>query len=84
MSSRTFDPSDPEVRAQHKRWLANWRRVGPILEAERWERLAAMSERTRARMTLDLLGLWQRRVPGDNGEALLRIQRAFAKWRRRA
>lgn len=82
MSSRTFDPSDPEVRAQHKQWLENWRRVGPILEAERWERLAAMAPEDAQRVTGDLLDLWRPGMTGDNGEELLLHQRAFARARR--
>jgi hypothetical protein len=32
---------DAEGRALMKRWLQNWKRIGPILEAERWTRVRA-------------------------------------------
>lgn len=62
-----------------KRWLDNWRRVGPILEAERWERLAAMTDEDAQRISRDLLALWQPGWVGDDGEELLRHQRVFAR-----
>lgn len=65
-----------------KDWLENWKRVGSLLDAERWNRLEAMTEDERARMSLDLLSLWRPDLPGDNAEALVRVQRAFALWRR--
>ena len=73
----------PEERAQTKRWLENWKRVGPLLDAERWAGLRAMTDGQRARAALDLLSLWQADVPGDDGEALVRVQRAFALWRKK-
>lgn len=79
-SSKPSPHLDETTRAGMKRWLENWNRVGPVLEAERWERLRAMTRRERARMSLDLLGLWQPDRPGDDGEALIRVQRAFASW----
>jgi len=84
MAHRTSLPLDPDARELGRRWLENWRHVGPILEAERWERLASMTERQRADTALDLLGLWQPDRPGDEGEALVRVQQAFVRWRRHA
>ena len=75
--------SDDVTRAAMRRWLDNWKHVGPILDAERWSRLTAMTDQQRASMTLDLLGLWQRGLPGDDGEALIQVQRAFARWRKK-
>lgn len=75
---------DPESRAQMKRWLENWQRVGPILEAERWERLRTMTEEEAQTATRQLLELWQPDWPTDDGEELLLHQRVFAKARRRA
>ena len=62
-----------------KRWLENWRRVGPILEAERWERLASMADEDLQQVSRDLLDLWQPDWVGDEGEELLRHQRVFAR-----
>jgi hypothetical protein len=75
--------ADEDTRAAMKRWVDNWKRVGPILDAERWSRLARMTDQQRASMTLDLLSLWQPDRPGDDAIALIRVQRAFALWRKR-
>ena len=83
VSSSDLHPTTSAERAQMRRWLENWQHVGPLLDAERWERLRAMTDRQRARMTLDLLNLWQPGLPGDDGEALIRVQRAFAIWRKK-
>ena len=72
-----------DTRAATKRWFENWKRVGPQLDAERWRRLRAMGTGQRARMTLDLLSLWQPDRPGDDADALIRVQRAFALWRKK-
>lgn len=64
-----------------KRWLDNWRRVGPILEAERWARLGAMTDEEAQRATQDVLDLWQPDWVGDAGEELLLHQRVFARAR---
>ena len=64
-------------------WLDNWKRVGPVLEQERWARLAAMTEEEAQRMTRDLLELWQPDWVGDDGEELLLHQRVFKRARTR-
>jgi hypothetical protein len=74
---------DDDARTRTKRWAADWKAAAPILEAERWDRLAGMTGQQRARMTLDLLSLWRPDLSGDNGEGLIRVQRAFARWRKR-
>ena len=74
---------DVDTRDAMKLWLENWKRVGPSLDAERWRRLRAMGSRQRASMTLDLLSLWQPDRPGDDADALIRMQRAFALWRKK-
>ena len=74
---------DVDTRAAMKRWVENWKRAGPLLDAERWRRLRAMRTGQRARMTLDLLSLWQPDRPGDDADALIRVQRAFALWRKK-
>ena len=65
-----------------KQWLDNWRRVGPLLEQERWDRLAAMTDEEARRVTGHVLDLWQPGWTGDDGEELLLHQRVFALARR--
>jgi hypothetical protein len=73
---------DAEGRAQARRWLENWKRVGPILERERWERLAAMTDEQAQQASRRVLELWQPDWHGDEGEELLLHQRVFARARR--
>jgi hypothetical protein len=74
-------PLTDEDRAGLKRWLETWKRVGPVLEAERWERLAAMSEEEANQAARDVLDLWQPDWTGDQGEALRLHQQVFARTR---
>jgi hypothetical protein len=60
-------------------WLGNWKRVGPILDEERWARLGAMTPEDAQRITRDLLGLWQPDWPSDDSGELLLHQRVFAR-----
>lgn len=83
MASDQPIPSTPGSRAQNKRWLDNWKRVGPILEARRWERLRTMTDEEAREVTRDLLDLWQPGWVGDNGEELLLHQRVFARARQK-
>ena len=78
MASRTSPPDDHESRALHKRWLTTWRDVGPVLQAERWQRLAAMTDDDARRATRWVLELWQPGWRGDDGEGLILQQRVFA------
>lgn len=64
-----------------KRWLENWRIVGPLLEQERAERLARMTDAEAQRVTQQLLELWQPDWRSDEGEELLRHQHVFARAR---
>ena len=73
---------DAEGRAQAKRWLDNWKRVGPLLEQERWQRVRALTDADAARDALRLFDLWQPDWPTDEGAALLLHQRVFARARR--
>ena len=66
-----------------RQWVDRWKRVGPLLEAERWARLHATSEDDLRRQSLDLLALWQPGVAGDDGEAIVLQQRTFALLRDR-
>jgi hypothetical protein len=81
-SPTTRSELDAESRAQMKQWLDNWKVVGPILEAERWARLAAMTDEEAQRASLLVLELWQPDWHGDDGEELLLHQRVFARGRR--
>jgi len=72
-------PLDAEGRAQMKQWLDNWKRVGPILDAERWARLAAMTDEEARHAALLVFDLWQPDWPTDDGEELLLHQRVFAR-----
>ena len=74
---------DAAGRAAMKQWLDNWKRVGPILEQERWDRVRALSDADAARDALMLFELWQPDWPTDNGEGLLLHQRVFARAHRR-
>ena len=69
---------DAEGRAQAKRWVDNWKRLGPILEQERWDRVKALTDADAARDALRLFELWQPDWPTDDGEELLLHQRVFA------
>lgn len=74
---------DDNARTQVKQWADNWKRVSPILEAERWARLEAMTDEEATTIAVELLSLYQSGVPGDDGEGVLAIQSAFSKWRTR-
>jgi hypothetical protein len=82
MTSRRSEPLDDDMRAAAKRWLDTWKRVGPILEQERWDRVQALTDADAARDALWLFELWQPEWPTDDGEELLVHQRVFAKARR--
>jgi hypothetical protein len=73
---------DAEGRAQAKLWLDNWKRVGPILEQERWDRVKALTDADPARDAVRLFELWQPDWPTDNGEELMLHQRVFGRARR--
>ena len=66
-----------------KQWLDNWARVGPILEAERWARVRALTDADAAGDAMRLWELWQPDWPTDEGDELLLHQRVFARAPRR-
>ena len=66
------------MRAAAKRWLDNWKRVGPILQQERWDRVEALTDADAARDALWLFELWRPDWPTDEGEELVLHQRVFA------
>lgn len=76
------EPPDADMRAAGKRWLEHWKRVGPILEQERWDRVEALTDADAARDALWLFDLWRPDWPTDEGEELLLHQRVFANARR--
>ena len=73
---------DAKTRARLKLWLANWGRVGQMLDAERWARLRAMTNRETQDATRRVLELWQPGWHGDDGEEILLHQRVFMRARR--
>jgi hypothetical protein len=77
-------PTDPETKRQIKRWLEGWKHVGPLLEQERWARLAAMADDEVRRDAIRLWQLWRPDWPTDDGEELLLHQQVFARARRPA
>jgi hypothetical protein len=83
VARRKSSVSQYGARAEARRWASRWKRVGPLLEAERWRRLQTLTATQRAQMVIDLLSLWRPELSGDDGEALLRAQQAFSLWRRR-
>lgn len=82
MTSRQPEPDNANIRAAARRWLDNWKRVGPILEEERWERLYTMTEAEAQFASQCVLELWQPDWRGDDGEELVLHQRVFARARR--
>jgi hypothetical protein len=62
-----------DERRLTRQWLDNWTRVGPLLDEERWARVAALTDQDAVRMALDL---WRLAVPGrgDDGEGLLAMK----------
>ena len=77
-------PLDADDRARMKDWLENWKRVGPILERERWDRVNALTDADASQNAAWLFDLWQPDWPTDEGEGLLLHQRIFARARRGA
>ena len=71
-----------DATARHRLWLDTWKRVGPILEQERWDQVKALTDADAARDALWLFELWRPDWPTDDGEELLLHQRVFARARR--
>jgi hypothetical protein len=82
VTARAPEPVDADTHAAMKQWLENWKRVGPILEQERWDRVKALTDADAARDALWLFDLWQPDWPTDEGEGLLLHQRVLARARR--
>jgi hypothetical protein len=75
-------PLDNDGRALAKRWIDNWKVVGPLLERERWDRVKALTDEEAARDALDLFDCWSPDWPAGDGEELLLHQRVFTRARR--
>lgn len=60
-----------------KRWLDNWRTVGPLLEQERAERLARLTDEEARALARDLHALWRPSTVDDMGAELVTPQRWF-------
>ena len=67
-----------EEREQTRQWLDNWRRLGPLLEAERTAGMRRLTDADAARIACDL---WRLARPGggDDAEGLLPMKLALRK-----
>ena len=74
-------PLTDDDRAAMRRWLDNWRTLGPLLEDERYERLAALTDDAAWAESQSLLQMWEPGMAGDDGEELSLHQRVFARCR---
>jgi hypothetical protein len=70
-----------DERAQMRQWLRNWEIVGPMLEQERWDRVAALTDDEAWQESEGLLQAWEPDMLGDEGEGLELQQRVFARAR---
>ena len=70
-----------DEREQIRRWLENWARVGPILEAERRARVAGLSDDQAWEESQALFRCWQPDMVGDGGEGLQLQQDVFVRCR---
>jgi hypothetical protein len=64
-------------REQMRRWLDIWAHVGPILEAERWARVRALTDEEAWQEAQRLMAWWEPEWKGDEGEGLLMQQDVF-------
>ena len=80
-ASRPIAPPvlDAAGRALAKRWLENWKRVDPILEQERWDRVKALTDEAAWREAYGLLQWWDPEWQGDGGDGLLLQQDVFTR-----
>lgn len=67
-----------EAKAEMRQWVDRWKVAGPLLDEERWARLVASSDDELRQQSRDLLSLWRPGIAGDDGEAIVLQQRAFA------
>ena len=75
-------PLDAETHAQMKQWLDNWKRVGPLLEAERLEKLRRLDDTESARIACDLvwpMGTLGDHRGGDDAAGIVPMKEALGK-----
>ena len=75
-------PPDADVRAQMRRWLDNWKRMGPGLEAERITRLQQLDDVESARIAREIvwpMGTLGDHRGGDDGAGILPLMEAVRK-----
>jgi hypothetical protein len=75
-------PLTEEERAQMRQWLRNWEIAGPMLDQERWDRVAALTGDEAWEESESLLQAWEPDMLGDEGAGLELQQRVFARARR--
>jgi len=56
--------SMPIDRDATRQWLDRWRMAGPLLDKERWDRLARATDAELSRQAFDLTRLWSPRSSG--------------------
>ena len=83
MSASNPLPLTDVEKTQMRQWLENWRRVGPLLEEERRQRVAALTDDEAWRESQGLLGWWDPAMTGDAGEGLLLQQAVFGRCNNR-
>ena len=67
-------------REYFQRWLRDWTATTALLEAERDERLAALTDEGAWCECQDLLAAWQPEMEGDAGQGLEIQQSVFRRW----
>jgi hypothetical protein len=72
-------PASDEEKRQLRHWIERWETVGPLLDDERWARLAAASETDLRLQAFDLLACCVPGRAGDDGEGLVRQQAVLAR-----
>jgi hypothetical protein len=69
-----------DEKACMRRWVENWRHVGPMLDDERRQRLAALTDEGAWLESQGLLQSWEPTMTGDAGEGLRLQQAVFVRW----
>ena len=62
-----------------KQWVEQWRSVGPILEAERVERLRALTPAEAGRIAAEIVWPMSRAGAGDGGAGLAPMRDALRR-----
>lgn len=80
----TARPFDAAARAQTATWLENWKRVGPVLEAQRVSELRQLTAEESARIAVEFLWPMVPPGPGDGGEGLRPMREVLRRLAERA